>query len=52
MEPSAAIAKVLTTYAGQRFTEITAKGDQRETLKRSGLYYLLRLRAFHEQRTR
>jgi hypothetical protein len=49
MEPTTAIAKVLTTYAGQMFTEITAKGDQREALKRSGLYYLLRLRAFQEE---
>jgi hypothetical protein len=50
MEPSTAIAKVLTTYAGQMFTEIAAKGDQHEALKRSGLYYLLRLRAFQEDR--
>lgn len=50
MEPTTAIAKVLTTYAGQMFTEITAKGDQREALKRSGLYYLLRLRAFQDER--
>jgi hypothetical protein len=49
MEPTMAIAKVLTTYAGQLFTELTAKGDQREALKRSGLYYLLRLRAFQEK---
>ena len=35
---------------GEMFTEIAAKGDQRETLKRSGLYYLLRLRAFQEDR--
>jgi hypothetical protein len=46
MNEHAAIAKVLTTYAGQFFTEIMAKGDQRETLKRSGLYYLLRLRSY------
>jgi hypothetical protein len=50
MEPTTAIAKVLTTYAGQMFTEITAKGDQREALKRSGLHYLLQLRAFQEER--
>jgi hypothetical protein len=49
MDPTTAIAKVLTTYAGQMFTEITAKGDQREAMKRSGLYYLLRLRAFQEK---
>lgn len=50
MEPTTAIAKVMTTYAGQMFTEIAAKGDQREALKRSGLYYLLRLRTFQEER--
>jgi len=49
MDPTTAIAKVLTTYAGQMFTEITARGDQREALKRSGLYYLLRLRAYQEE---
>ena len=43
MEPNAAIAKVLTTYAGQFFTELSARGDRSEALKRSGLYYLLRL---------
>ena len=35
MNEHAAIAKVLTTYAGQFFTEIMAKGDQRETLKKA-----------------
>ena len=49
MEPTTLIAKIMTTYAGQMFTEITAKGDQREAMKRSGLYYLLRLRAFQEK---
>jgi hypothetical protein len=51
MEPSTAIAKILTTCAGQMFVEMTAKGDQREALKRSGLYYLLHLRKFQEERT-
>jgi hypothetical protein len=50
MGPSTAIAKILTTYAGQKFTEITARGDQREALKRSGLYNLLSLRAFQERK--
>ena len=49
MDPTTAIAKILTTYAGQMFVEMTAKGDQREALKRSGLYYLLRLRAFQKE---
>ncbi|TWA99691.1 hypothetical protein [Bradyrhizobium stylosanthis] len=50
MDPATAIAKVLTTYAGQMFVEMSAKGDQREALKRAGLYYLLRLRAFQAER--
>ena len=49
MDPSTAIAKILTTYAGQAFVEMTAKGDQKEALKRSGLYYLLRLQAFQQE---
>lgn len=50
MEPNALIAKVLATYAGQLFTELSAKGDQRDALKRSGLYYLLRLQERHSER--
>jgi hypothetical protein len=46
MDTRAAIAKVLVTYAAQFFVEATAKGEQRETLKRSGLYYLLRLQGY------
>jgi hypothetical protein len=43
MDTHSAIAKVLTTYLGQFFTELMAKGNQREMIKRSGLYYLLQL---------
>jgi hypothetical protein len=50
MEPSTAIAKILTTCAGQMFVEMTAKGDKREALKRSGLYYVLHLRKFQQER--
>jgi hypothetical protein len=46
MDPTTAIAKALTSCAGQFFTELTAKGEQRETLKRSGLYYLLKLKQY------
>jgi hypothetical protein len=50
LDHSTAIAKILTTYAGQMFVEMTARGDRKEALKRSGLYYLLKLRAFQEER--
>ena len=43
MDTHSAIAKVLTTYAGEFFTEMMSKGDQRDAVKRSGLYYLLKL---------
>src|SRR5215216_2969010 len=48
MEPSAAVTKILTTYPGQMFTEFVAQGDGREARKRSGLYYLLKLRALQQ----
>jgi hypothetical protein len=48
--PSAAITKAITAYAAQFFVEVAAKGDKGETLKRSGLTYLLRLKAFHDAR--
>jgi hypothetical protein len=38
-------------YAGVLGAELTAKGDQRTNLQRSGLYYLLSLQRFHETRT-
>ena len=45
--PSAALTKAITASAAQFSVEIMAKGDKEEALKRSGLTYLLRLRAFH-----
>ena len=49
MDTHSAIAKVLTTYVSEFFTELTATGDHREAIKRSGLYYLLKL---HDLRPR
>jgi hypothetical protein len=47
---SAAITKAITAGAAQFFVEVAAKGDKEEVLKRSGLTYLLRLKAFHDER--
>jgi hypothetical protein len=46
--PTAALTKAITSYAAQFFVEVTAKGDKQETIKRSGLTYLMHLRAFHK----
>jgi hypothetical protein len=46
MEPHTLIATVFSKYAAQFMTEIAAKGDQKDVIKRSGLYYLLRLQTF------
>jgi hypothetical protein len=48
-EPHIIVAKVMTAYAPQFFKEIEAKGDQQEALKRSGLYYLLRLQTYQAE---
>jgi hypothetical protein len=48
--PAAALAKAVTTTAAQFFIEVAAKADKQEALKRSGLIYLMRLKALHEQR--
>src|SRR5262249_54820228 len=48
--PSAALTKAITTGAAQFFVEVAAKSDKGEALKRSGLTYLLRLKAFQEER--
>jgi hypothetical protein len=48
MEPTTAIARALAKYAGVLGAELTAKGEQRANLQRSGLYYLLSLQRFHE----
>jgi hypothetical protein len=49
--PTAALTKAITAAAAQFFVEVAAKGDKDEALKRSGLTYLLRLRAFHDSRS-
>src|SRR5262249_25421067 len=48
---AAALTKAITAFAAQFFVEVAAKGDKEEALKRSGLTYLLRLRAFHDSRS-
>jgi hypothetical protein len=48
---AAALTKAITATAAQFFVEVAAKGDKEEALKRSGLTYLLRLRAFHDSRS-
>jgi len=47
---SAALTKAITAGAAQFFVEVAAKGDKEEVLKRSGLTYLLRLKAFRDER--
>jgi hypothetical protein len=47
---SAALTKAITATASQFFVEVAAKGDKEEALKRSGLTYLLRLKALHDKR--
>jgi len=49
---SAVLIKALTAYASQFFVEVAAHGDKQETLKRSGLYYLLQLGRFHDSKSR
>ena len=49
---SAALIKALTAYASQFFVEVAAYGDRQEALKRSGLYYLLQLQKFHDDKSR
>ena len=45
------MTKAITSAAAQFFVEIAARGDKKEALKRSGLTYLLRLKAFHDDRS-
>jgi hypothetical protein len=49
--PAAALAKAITATASQFFTEVATKGEKNEALKRSGLTYLLRLKAFHDKQS-
>jgi len=46
---AAALAKALTATAAQFFVEVAAKGDREEVLKRSGLTFLMQLKAFHDR---
>ncbi|MFO0992721.1 MAG: hypothetical protein U1E67_12420 [Hyphomicrobiales bacterium] len=48
---SAALVKALTAYASQFLVELAAHGDKRDALKRSGLYYLLQLRKFYDEKS-
>jgi hypothetical protein len=48
--PQIALVKAITATAAQFFVEVAAKGDKEEALRRSGLTYLLQLKAFHDKR--
>ncbi len=50
MEPNSAMANALVKYAGLFADELTAEGDHRSALKRSGLFYLLNLEKYHRER--
>ena len=50
MDPSLIFASILANYLPQFFTELSAFGEKHETLKRSPLYYLLRLQKFQSER--
>jgi hypothetical protein len=50
MDPKLIIASILSKCLPQFFTELTAIGEKHETLKRSPLYYLLRLQKFQSDR--
>lgn len=49
MNPATIIGSILTNYAGQFFTELSAVGEKQEVLKKSGLYYLLQLQAYQSE---
>jgi hypothetical protein len=49
--PAAAVAMAITKSAEQFFIEVAAHGDKKEALKRSGLYYLLKLEKFQNSRS-
>jgi hypothetical protein len=51
MPPEAALTSALAKIAGQFATELVAEGDHRTALKRSGLFYLLKLERFHAEKT-
>jgi hypothetical protein len=47
MNAKTIIGTALLSYLPQFFTELTAIGEKREALRKSGLYYLLQLETFH-----
>lgn len=49
MDPASMLGAALAAYVPQFFTELTAVGEKREALKKSGLYYLLQLETFHSK---
>jgi hypothetical protein len=49
MNPAAIIGAILTNYAPQFFTELSAVGEKQESLKKSGLYYLLQLETYQAE---
>ena len=51
MEPNSAMANALVKYAGMFADELTAEGDHRAALKRSGHFYLLNLERFKRERS-
>jgi hypothetical protein len=50
MNPGLILASILSNYLPQFFTELSAIGEKHEALKRSPLYYLLRLEEFQSDR--
>jgi hypothetical protein len=48
--PAAVAAMAITKSAEQFFVEVAAHGDRKEALKRSGLYYLLKLEQFQNDK--
>jgi hypothetical protein len=50
MDPTVIFASILSNCLPQFFTELSAIGEKHEALKRSPLYYLLRLEGFQSDR--
>jgi hypothetical protein len=49
MDVKTIIGAILAGYLPQLYTEISAIGEKREALKKSELYYLLRLETYQEK---
>jgi hypothetical protein len=47
MDAKTIIGIALLAYLPQFLTELTAIGENREAVRKSGLYYLLQLETFH-----